>query len=200
LPTTNKTTITARDSQVIAAIKKDLSTVSSMPLAGATYTPTTLTDLIQSRINAVNAVAAARANWLAAVATFETVSTQVHAVEAGLKTFVMNLFGKTSPLLADFGYTAPKVTVQTTEEKQAAVLKRAATRKARNTLSKKAKSKITGVVAPPAQPAAPTEPATTPAPTTPTVNLIVSQAPASPSTPTTVTLPEPVAPTAPPKS
>jgi hypothetical protein len=194
----NKTTMQALDTQVIAGINKDLKTTKSMLLAGSTYTPVTLIALIQSRITAINQVAAARASWLAAVATFDAVSTQVHAVEMGLKQYVFNAFGKTSPLLADFGFAAPKVVTPTTETKALALKKSAATRVARNTLSKKAKSKITGTVATPAQPVAPTATATTPAPTTPTVNP-VSQAAAPLSAPT-VTPPETTAPTAPPKS
>ena len=199
MPKQTKTAIQARDVQVIAGINKDLKTVKSLLLAGTSYTPVTLVTLIESRITAINEVAAARASWLAAVAAYDTLSTQVHAVEMGLKQYVFNAFGKTSPLVADFGFAAPKVVTPTTETKQAAIQKSAATRKARNTLSKKAKAKITGTVVPPVQPAAPTAPATQPAPTTPTVNLIVSQAAPSPSAPT-VTLPAPVAPTAPPKS
>jgi hypothetical protein len=145
--TINKTQTTARDSQVIAGITKDLKTQSSMPIAGTTYTPVALIALIQSRINAINAVATARANWLDAVKTYQALNTQVNEVEAGLKAFVINLFGKTSPLLADFGFAPTPRAVPDVATKQAANDKRAATRKARNTMSKKQKAKITGATA-----------------------------------------------------
>jgi hypothetical protein len=182
---TNKTATTARDTQIIAGITKDLTTTKSLLLAGTSYTPTTLIALIQSRIAAVNAVAAARANWLDAVKTQDALDTQVHEAEMGLKHYVLNVFGKTSPLLADFGFSAPKVTKTTTETKQVAIQKGQATRVARGTASKKAKAKIKGTIPTPAQPASTTAPVTTPTP----------PAPATPVPPAA-----PAAPTAPPKS
>jgi len=187
----NKTAMQALDTQVIAGINKDLKNTKSLLLAGSTYTPVTLTALIQSRITAINEVATTRAAWLAAVAAFDTLSAQVHEVEMGLKQYAFNAFGKKSPLLADFGFAAPKVVTPTTDTKQLAIQKRAATRVARNTLSKKAKAKITGTVATPAQPAAPTAPATAPAPVT---------QPAAPAPAPTVPTPPPATPPAPPKS
>jgi hypothetical protein len=179
MTTSNKTTTQAHDTVLIAGITKDLKTVSSMPLAGSTYTPVTLIALIQSRINSANAVETARANWLAAIAAYQGLNTQVHEVEIGLKSFVINLFGKTSPLLADFGWLPSKRATQTTADKAVAIAKRAATRKARGTMSPKQKAKITGTVeAPAAQPAAaPSATATAPAAATPTVNLVVTTAP-----------------------
>ncbi|MGD0529879.1 MAG: hypothetical protein ABSE49_32385 [Polyangiaceae bacterium] len=180
----NKMTIQARDSQVIAGIQKDLKTVSSLSLAGTTFTTITLVALIQSRVDAINAVAAARASWLAAVAALETLSKQVNAVEKGLKAYVFNLFGETSPLIADFGFTAPKQTTPTVAVKQLAAQKRAATRTARNTMGKKEKAKIKGTVTPPVQPATASAPATTPTPpvASPAPNATAPQAvvPAAP--------------------
>ena len=203
MPTSNKTTTQARDSQVIAGISKDLKTVSSLSLAGTKYTPTTLTDLIQSRISAANAVATARANWLAAVKTYQAVFTVVQEVESGLKQYVINAYGKTSTVLADFGFVVSKRATQTTEDLTLAIQKRAATRLARGTMSKKAKAKIKGTVPTPAQPTVPTATATTPAPSVPTVNLVVTTQPtASAPAPTvpTVATPAVVATIAPPKS
>jgi hypothetical protein len=100
----------------------------------------------------------------------------------GLKQYVMNAFGKTSPQLADFGFAPPKVATLTAEQKQAAVLKREATRKARGTVGPKAKLAVTGETvkiaalqaaadqaathtAPTAAPAPAPEPAPVPVPT-----------------------------------
>ena len=156
----NKTTATARDTQIIAGIKKDLATTKTLLLAGSSYTPTALIALIQSRITAINTAAAARANWLDAVKSLDALNTQVHEVEMGLKQYVLNAFGKTSPLLADFGFSAPKVTPQTIETKSVAIQKRGATRDARHTMGKKQKAKIKGTLpvtqAAPAATAAPT--------------------------------------------
>jgi hypothetical protein len=188
--TKNKTSTVASDNQIIAGITKDLKTVSSLVLAGTTYTPVTLIALIQSRINLINQVAASRAAWLDQVKQLEELDTQVHAVEMGLKQYVFNAFGKTSPQLADFGWTLKQRTPLTTEQKQQAVAKRDATRAARGTMSKKQKAAIHGVVpTTTAQPpATTTTPATQPAASTPTVNLVVTtqQAPAAAPAPAVV--------------
>lgn len=198
MTTTNKTEETALDTQIIAGITKDLTKTKSLLLAGTSYTPTTLIALIQSRIAGVNTVAAARANWLDAVKTQDALDTQVHEVEMGLKQYVLNTFGKTSPLLADFGFSAPKVTKTTTATKQVAIQKGQATRVARGTASKKAKAKIKGTIPTPVQPAATTTPVTTPAPAAPTVTP--APAPVLPAPVTPIPPAAPAAPTAPPKS
>ncbi len=183
----NKTTATAGDNQIIAGITKDLKTVSSLVLAGATYTPVTLIQLIQSRVNLINQVAAARATWLDQARALEALNTQVHAVEMALKQYVINTFGKTSPLLADFGFAPKQRTPLTAAQKLAAQAKSRATRAARGTMSKKQKAAIHGVVpTTTAQPpATTTTPATTPSASTPTVNLVVTtQAPAAAPAPT----------------
>ena len=114
----NRTTQQARDGQVIAGIKKDLQTVASISLDGDTYTPTSLVALIQSRIDALNKVAIAKAAWHDAITQYEAINAKGTAVISGLKQFVLNTFGKTSLLLADFGFAPRKVRTLTPEEKQ----------------------------------------------------------------------------------
>jgi lysozyme family protein len=142
----NRATTQAHDAQVIAGIKKDLQNVSSLPLAGSTYTLAALEQVLQGRIDAANAAAAARANWLHASATYEALDTQATQIVRGLRQYVMNAFGESSPLLADFGFTPPKKPVLTPEALTARSAKAAATRKARGTLGKKAKAAIKGNV------------------------------------------------------
>lgn len=144
---TNRTTTQALDARIIAGIQKDLQTVSSLPLAGTSYTPTSLTALVQSRIDAATKVATARAAWLDAVAAYDTLDTTVVVVVHDLKQFVMGMFGRTAVQLADFGFSPPKTATQTPEQKVAAVAKRAATRAARGTKGPKAKLAITGETA-----------------------------------------------------
>jgi hypothetical protein len=166
--TTNRSTTQAHDGQVIVGIKKDLQNVSSLPLAGTTYTTTTLEQLVQSRIDAVNAVVNARANWLHAAATYKALNTQVTQVVRALRQYVINAFGQESPVLADFGFTPPKKATLTPEQKLAKAQKADATRKARGTKGKKQKASIKGTV--PATAPATSPPAPTPAPTqSPTV-------------------------------
>jgi hypothetical protein len=194
----NRVSTQGKDQQVIVGIKTDLQTMSSLPLGGATYTPSSLAAFIQSRIDAANAVLTAKANWQSASKTYEAINTQATVVVRELRNLVIGAFGPSSPKLADFGFTPTVRKVQTPEQKAAAAVKRAATRKARGTMGKVAKLAIKG--APPMAPSA-----TSPAPVaTPVVAqpapAPVAQAPA-PITPAVVpavaSAPEPVAQAAP---
>jgi hypothetical protein len=142
----NRSTTQARDAQVILGIQKDLKTASSLPLGGTTYTPATLTQLVQSRIDAANAVANARALWLDAVAKYKALSAQVTLVVNGLRQYAVNAFGAESPVLADFGFTPRKKAALTTEQKVARARKAAATRAARGTKGKVQKKAVKGSV------------------------------------------------------
>jgi hypothetical protein len=146
--TTTRSSQQGKDQEVIQGVQKDLSTVASLPLAGSTYTPASFTALVQSRIDAGNQVVTTKAAWLNAVKTYETIDTQATVAVHDLKQYVIGSFGAASSKLADFGFTPRKVVVLTPAQKAAAADKRAATRKARNTLGPKAKLKITGATAP----------------------------------------------------
>jgi hypothetical protein len=202
---------------VIQGVQKDLLTVASLPLAGTSYTPASLVALVQSRINAGNAVVTARANWLDAVKIYDGINEQANVAIHDLKQYVIGAFGTTSSKLADFGFAARKVAVLTPVEKAAATEKRLATRKARNTLGPKAKLKVTGASVAASSAAAPAAagngapagaPAAAPA-TAPTVTVNVTTSPASgqpgnstatvgttAGTPSPTPAPEPVAPAA----
>jgi hypothetical protein len=190
---TNRTSTQGKDQQVIVGVQKDLQTMSSIPLGATTYTPTSLVALVQSRIDAANAVTTAKANWQSAAKTYEATDTQVTVVVRELRNLVIAAFGPTSPKLGDFGFAAPKKTPLTTEQQAVAIAKREATRKARGTLGKKQKAKITGAT-PPVTPApatapvaiAPVQPAPAPqavASTAPAVALVEAPAVVAPATP-----------------
>jgi hypothetical protein len=170
----NRSITQAHDGQVIVGIKKDLQNVSSLPLAGSTYTMTALEQLIQSRIDAVNTVVNAKANWHDAVTAYEAVNTHVTPVVRALRQYVINAFGQDTPVLADFGFTPPKKATLTPEQAVAKALKAAATRKARGTMGKKKKAQIKGTV--PTTPPTPTAPTVTPA--APPAAVVPASAPA----------------------
>ncbi len=125
-------------------IKKDLQNVTTLPLDGVMYTPTSVVALIQSRIDAANEVATTKAKHADAIAVYKALDTKVTGAVTGLKQYVFNALGKTSPLLADFGFTPRKTTVRTPEQKAAAAAKAKATRAARGTKGPVAKLAITG--------------------------------------------------------
>ncbi|HEY6462327.1 MAG TPA: hypothetical protein VIY73_19300 [Polyangiaceae bacterium] len=145
---TNRPTQQARDAQVITGIEKNLKNAPSLALAGTTFTAATLTQLVQSRIDAANAIIAANAAFHTKVAAFEVLSAQVTKVLRGLRQLVINTFGEDSPVLADFGFTAPKKAVLTPEQKVAKAAKAKATRALRGTKGPKAKLAIKATVAP----------------------------------------------------
>jgi hypothetical protein len=159
--TTNRPTQQAMDAKVILGIQKDLQNAPTLALAGTTFTPTSLIQLVQSRIDGANAIAAANAAFHAKVAAFEVLNAQVTKVLRGLRQLVINTFGEDSTVLADFGFTAPKKVVLTPEQKVAKAAKAKATREARGTKGPKAKLSIKGTVdtTAPATPAEPTAPA-----------------------------------------
>jgi hypothetical protein len=148
MPNINRSTTQAHDGQVIVGIKKDLQSVPSLALGGSTYTPAALTQLIQSRIDAVNTVANAKAQWHDAVTTYAALNSRVTQVVRDLRQYVINASGPDSPVLADYGFTAPKRTPLTPQQKVAKAALAAATRKARGTLGKKQKLAIKGAVPP----------------------------------------------------
>ncbi len=173
MPRISHNEVQARDAQVIAGIQKDLSTASSLALAGSTYTPASLTQLVQSRIDAVASVTAARAAWLATVAKYRALDPQVTQVVRSLRNYVIDVHGASSPVLADFGFTPPKKTALTAGEIVARTAKSNATRKARHTMGSQQKKTVTGnvtgvVVTPVTEPSPSPDPASpTPAPASP---------------------------------
>ena len=174
----------AHDGQVMVGIKKNLQNVSSLPAGGSTFTMAAIEALVQSRIDAANAVDVARANWLEATAKYQALNTQVTPVVRSLRRYVIAAFGENSPVLADFGFTPPKKAEMTPEAKVARAEKSAATRKARGTMGKKQKAKIkgtvpaTGTTPAPSDPASPPASATPVAPATPPAQATPSPAPA----------------------
>jgi hypothetical protein len=106
--TTSKQNIQTRDQQILAGIQKDLQNVPSLLLGGTTYTPGSLVAFIQSRIDAVNAVDAARANWLGAVKTYKAINKEARPVVRDLRNFLLGAFGDGSSVLADFGFASKK--------------------------------------------------------------------------------------------
>jgi hypothetical protein len=161
MTTKNRTSTQGKDQQLISGIQKNLEQMSSLFLGGTTYTPASLVAFIQSRIDAANQSATAKAAWQHAGASYIALNKQADVVVHDLKQLVIGAFGGTSPKLADFGFAPKKVTVLTPEEKAAAAAKRAATRAARGTKGPKAKLAIKGTVptTAPATAAASTAPA-----------------------------------------
>ena len=98
-----------RDEQLLAVISKDLQTMPSLFLGGTAYSPGSLASLIQSRIDAANAVSTSMSAWLAAVHTYQAIDAQTTPVVRDLRNWVEAAFGQTAPQLADFGFASHRV-------------------------------------------------------------------------------------------
>ena len=140
----NRATIQARDAQIIAGIEKHLQNTPTLPLGGSAYMPADLVKLLQSRIDSANTATSAKANWHATVVAERALNTKLSPILRGLRQHLFNVYGETSPILSDFGFSPPKRATRTPEEKAAAAAKAKATRKARHTMGKKQKKGVKG--------------------------------------------------------
>src|SRR5215472_3950309 len=133
------------DRLLIGGIKKDLGAVTSVMVNGVSYAPAQIITMLQQEIDATDAVGPAHAAWMAAVAAQRAVTNTLRTIKSALRSFVVNMFGKGSPVLADFGYTkTPQKPSPETQVKAAEL--RNATRKARGTLGKSQKKAIKGTL------------------------------------------------------
>ena len=116
-------------------------------LGNTAFTTATLVQALQSLIDAINAVNTAQANAKVAVAALGVTVAKVGPVVLALKRNLLAMFGNATDTLALFGLEPRKAPApRSGQEIAAAAAKAEATRKARGTLSKKAKSAIKGNV------------------------------------------------------
>jgi hypothetical protein len=161
----------ARVQALIAGTQKHFPS-GSFTLGNVAFTTTSLVQLFQTLADAITSVNTAQAGAKTAVAAMRATRTNVNPVVAEFTKWLRASFGTATSTLADFGLEPPKArTPMTAEAKTAAVAKRAATRAARGTTSKKqklaVKGNVTGIIVTPVISPAPASPAEQPAPTTP---------------------------------
>ena len=148
MTTVSRATTTGKDQEVLNGIQSELQGMPPMFLGGETYTPQTLADFVQSRIDKASAVATTHAAWEDALRAYDEVNKKVNVVLGDLRHLLMAAFGHGTPKLASFGFPLPKLPVLTSEQRSKAALKAVATRKARKTMGRKQKAKITGDAGP----------------------------------------------------
>jgi hypothetical protein len=143
----------------------------TIQLAGATFTVTALTQLMQNFVDNREAVEASKAATKTKIETERTQAPSQIAVVTAFEKVVRGSFGTSADVLADFGLALPKARApMTAEQKAVAVAKRAATRKARGTMGKVQKKAVKGAVSATlvvTPLAGPPPVVTTPAPATP---------------------------------
>jgi hypothetical protein len=159
MTTVSRATTSGKDQEVLNGIETELQSMPPMFLGGETYTPQTLADFVQSRIDKASAVLTTRAAWEDALRAYDEVNKKATVVLGDLRHLVMAAFGRSTPKLASFGFALPKVPTMTAEQRSKAALKAIATRKARKTMGRKQKALIKGEPA-----AVPAESPTTGAP------------------------------------
>ena len=145
---TGKNSQAARAKQLILGTKKHFVDGSTtLQVAGATFTATSLTQLMQDFVDNREAVDASRAVFKAKIEADRAHAPSQIAVIAAFETIVRGMFGKSADVLADFGLAPPKARApMTAEKKAAAVAKRNATREARHTAGKNQKKDVKGAV------------------------------------------------------
>jgi hypothetical protein len=116
-------------------------------------------------IDAVNAIATTREAWVKALADAMAAKASIAPIMLALRAYIQGVYGAGSTVCTEFGFTSRKQGKPTAATVAVLVLKNLATRKARMTMGKRQKQKVTGVVpssdgtataaaAPAAQPAA----------------------------------------------
>jgi hypothetical protein len=139
--------VTTRATQFVAGIQKHLANVPSITLASAAYTPAQITAAFTLLVSLFADVATAQSAVKAKLAAKQAQAPTVRSLMSAFASYVKVTFSESPDVLADFGLTPRKApTPQTAEEKVVAVAKRASTRKARGTTSKKAKLAVKGNV------------------------------------------------------
>ena len=145
---TGKNDQAAQVKQLISGTNKHYPNGSAQLLVGgATFTVTSLTQLMQDFVNTREAVESSKAATKAKIQTEATQSPSQLAVISAFVKVVRGTFGNSADALADFGLAPPKARApMTAEAKAVAAAKRAATRKARGTMGKNQKKPIKGDV------------------------------------------------------
>jgi hypothetical protein len=129
----NKVTAAALDTKAIAGVEKYFANATKVTLLGTDFTPATLVAKLQSEIDALVALDAIKAQAKQKVADTRIVRTQMRALRAALKKYILGAYGAEAvQMLEDFGMTVPKnIGKRTAAEKAASVAKADATRKAK---------------------------------------------------------------------
>jgi hypothetical protein len=138
---------------LIAGIKKNYTPAAKATVAGVQYTSAQLTTALQVLVTLYAGVDAAEAAYKAKLAAETAQAPPILALVQATEAYVRATVGNQPDVLVDYGMVPRKPrTPLTLAEKAAALVKRAATRKARNTMGSKQKKAITGATTPAATP------------------------------------------------
>jgi hypothetical protein len=137
------------DTSLLAGIQKRLPT-GTLTILTQAQTGAQVAAVLQTRISKAQAVIAARSALHEAVLDSDEEYAQTDAYVQSVRQSVQAMYGNSPTILADFGEVPKKApTPLTATAKVVAAAKRAATRKARGTTSKRAKQAIVGALSGP---------------------------------------------------
>jgi len=173
----NKVTLAQSLTRLIAGLKLHPSST-PVVLEGQSYTSSSLIELLQSLVDALTKVDAAKAQWSDTLQQMVGLKAEVIPVVGALRSYLLTTNGSSPSVLGDYGLSPRKPKTPLTGERQAAATAKArATRAARHTMGSKQKAGVKGdvtgvVVTPVTAPKAPsptpsTGPAVTPTPASP---------------------------------
>jgi hypothetical protein len=152
-------TVIAAFQALIDGIDSELTDLKSLVINKQTVTKAQLLSSFQGRLTAAQSTKSARLAYHAAVAAEAQVAKQVAPERAGVKLYLVQRYGKSSPELQTFGFTPAKVPQKTAASKANAAVKAKATRKALGTKGKKQKKAALANLAASASSAAAVQPA-----------------------------------------
>jgi hypothetical protein len=136
----------ASDSALLAGVKKHIATLSTVTVAGQSYTPTEVVATLQPLVDTGTAAATSKVTWQDSVKAAATAQAEAKAFVAQLRLAIYVLFGNSASILSDFGMVPRKVRTTDPLAQVVAAERRRATRKARGTMGKVEKASIKGSV------------------------------------------------------
>ena len=144
----NQVEVLAICTQRINAIEAHVPPKAQIAIDGVVHKPSAVTALFQASIDMRSTLAALHAQVKVARAAVEAADAKRIAVERGLGPWVKGQFGVDSHQALAFGFGERPRAVRSLSDKARSAELALATRKARGTMSKKARAKIKGVLPP----------------------------------------------------
>ncbi len=132
--------------RIISGVSQHITT--SVTLGGDTQTGPQIAAVFTTAIQADTDLAAAKAAYQQKLAAQQKAFTTARTTASSLKLYVLSAYGKTNPIVTDFGWSVAKAAVTSVAVKAEARVKAAATRVARHTMGSKQRLSIKGGVTP----------------------------------------------------
>jgi hypothetical protein len=144
----NKSTALERDQKALKGVDKYFANVTKVTLLGTDFTPAALKAVFQNDIDVRTALDAIRSQAKQQKLAMVASRAKVNDVRLALKGYILSTYGKDAvQMLEDLGIAAPKTGKPSVPTKAQALVKAAATRKARGTVGRKRRLSIKGTPA-----------------------------------------------------